>query len=46
MTRDPDGIPPGCAVLDPPVQITEESRCIRVIVGLPGVTEEQIRIEP
>ncbi|HPM62515.1 MAG TPA: hypothetical protein PK955_08565 [Methanoregulaceae archaeon] len=45
MTRDPDGIPPGCAVLDPPVQITEESRRIRVIVGLPGVAEEQIRID-
>jgi len=45
MTRDPDNIPPCVTVFDPPVQIIDERKSIRVIVCLPGVTEEQIRID-
>lgn len=45
MNTDPDDDPPNIRVFNPPVQITEERRNIQIIVSLPGVTEEQIRIE-
>lgn len=30
---------------DPPVQVTDNGRQVLVSIGLPGVTEEQIRID-
>jgi HSP20 family molecular chaperone IbpA len=30
---------------NPPVQVTDEGRQIHISIGLPGVTEEQIRID-
>ena len=30
---------------DPPVRMTDDGRCIHVSIGLPGVAEEQIRID-
>lgn len=32
-------------VFDPPTRITGDGRCIRIYIDLPGVTEEQIRID-
>lgn len=45
MNTENDAISPNIKVFDPPVYISDDSRHIRVIVSLPGVTEEQVSID-
>ena len=45
MNTENDDIPKTIKVFDPPVNISDDSRHIRVIVSLPGVTEEQVSID-
>ncbi|MCK9579417.1 MAG: hypothetical protein M0Q92_03080 [Methanoregula sp.] len=45
MTMKPHDNPKVHPEFDPPVRMTEDGRHIHISIGLPGVAEEQIRIE-